>query len=57
MEIKINLEKHMNRCYEILNLFGIVLAVIFQSIFHLKIYWNNFLFFKIHFWYQYIKII
>jgi hypothetical protein len=29
MEIKIDLEKHMSRCYETLSLFGIVLAVVF----------------------------
>ena len=45
MEIKIDLEKHMSRCYETLSLFGIVLAVVFQSVFHLKIYQNNFFIF------------
>jgi hypothetical protein len=39
-------------------MFGIVVVVIFQIIFHAEIYVNDiFLFFKNYFWYQYIKTI
>ena len=48
----------LNFFYLIKCLFGSVVEVVFKSVFRLEIHQNNFfLFFKIYFWYQHIKMI